>query len=125
MQRLNAIYPTLKQGTTIYASDYPANQTPGIPILAAYWDLDGMVQMGYENKHLTAYPVLAGLRLKCGARGVSLVGPGAPLPTARYGTAKFVDLSTGKHVDVNSRRGCHEVAPEYDLPGPIYLSFEY
>ena len=118
MQRLNTVYPTLKEGTTIFASDYPANQTPGITILAADWDLSGMVQMGYENENLTAYPVLAELHLKCGPRGVSLVGPVAPTPTARYGTVKFVDLSTMKHVDVNTRGHCLEVAPEYEFRGP-------
>jgi hypothetical protein len=124
IDRIQARYPDLPPGTTLYTSDYPANQTLGVPILSAIWDLNGMVQTSYEDGTLKAYPVVEGFTLKCGANGVGMVGTGAPKRSAPYGTARLFDLATGNSARPLSRRECLAVAGEY-LPGPLYLSYDY
>jgi uncharacterized membrane protein len=116
--------PHLPHGTTIFASAYPANQTPGVPILAATWDYNGMVEMEYDDGTLAAYPVLPERRVVCLADGVAIEREGVPEITAAYGTVRLLNLQTGGHSAPRSRRECRQIADAY-VPGPLYLSPSY
>jgi len=116
--------PDLPPKTTVFVGGYPANQTLGVPILGAIWDLDGMVKMEYDDVSLRAYPILPGLRLVCRARGVALVGTGAPEWTAPYGTARLLDLRMGRRAVPRTEKACRRVVSSY-VPGPLYLSLAY
>jgi hypothetical protein len=124
IDQLRTEFPRLRPETTLFVGGYPANQTLGVTILGATWDLDGMVKSEYEDGTLWAYPVLPGLRLACLPQGVRLVGEGAPPTTPPYGKALLVQLPTGERARPRSRAQCREVADRY-VPGPLYLSYSY
>lgn len=117
-------YPRLPHETVLFASGFPANQTLGVPILAASWDLDGMIKMQYDDGSLAAYPVLPGLHLACSPQGVKLEGQGAPLTTGSYGKARLFDLGTRRHLNPRNQRECRAAVGSY-VPGPSYLSAAY
>jgi len=124
LTKLKARFPTLPPRTTLFVAGYPAYQTLGVPILSANWDVDGMVQVEYDDSTLSAFPVLKGTKVVCRPDGVGLSGTGAPASTAPYGDARLIDLSTGAWSEPRSRRQCRSVAARY-VPGPLYLSFDY
>jgi hypothetical protein len=110
--------------STLFVGGYPANQTLGVPILAASWDLDGMMKMEYDEMSLRAYPILAGMKLVCRAQGVALVGTGSPEVTAPYGTARLLDLKKGRRAVPHGPHACQRVVDAF-VPGPLYLSLTY
>jgi hypothetical protein len=117
-------FPHLPPGSTVIASSYPASQAPGVPILANTWDYDGMIKMEYDDSSLSAYPLLKGFQLACRANGVVLERKGMPEASAAYGTARFLDLSTGMRSVPRSRSECMREVGAY-VPGPMYLSDSY
>ncbi len=124
LRKMKAKLPRLPEGTTVFASSYPANQTLGVPILSATWDLDGMVKMEYDDMTLSAYPVLPGLNVACRGDGVSLEGEGAPELIRSYGAVRLLNLDTGELAAPSDRQECEAVADRY-VAGPLYLSTAY
>jgi hypothetical protein len=118
------VFPHPHHGTTIFVSDYPANVALGVPVFGATWDLNGIVQLKYGDNTLRAYPVTEEQQLYCRAKGVVVRASGEDTKVAPYGTARFLNLSTGKRVTPRSQRHCLSVKPEYP-PGPLYLSTAY
>ncbi|MHB2000818.1 MAG: hypothetical protein ACYCSI_11655 [Solirubrobacteraceae bacterium] len=116
--------PHLPSGTTVFASDYPAYEAMGVPIFSANWDLNGMIKLQYKDSTLSAYPIIAGLTLKCSASGVGLQGGGAPPEVAPYGSARLINLATGAHTVPRNARECKSDASIYTA-GPLYLSLSY
>jgi hypothetical protein len=114
----------LPPGTTVFASNYPAYQTLGVPIFAVQYDIDGMIKLQYKDGSLSAYSVVPGLSLQCRANGVGLIGEGAPTVTAAYGAARLLNLQTGQHSRPRDERECRAEAGGY-MPGPLYLSLTY
>jgi hypothetical protein len=117
-------YPQLPHGVTLFTSDYPANQTLGVPIFSSSWDVNGMVKLQYKDGTLSAYPVLPGLTLVCRETGIGLQGPGAPIVNVSYGKALLLDVHTGGHARPIDRRECNSTVGGY-TPGPLYLSTNY
>lgn len=124
LDELQSRFRSLPEGTTVFVAGYPANQTLGVPIFAATWDIDGMMKTEYHDGTLWGYPVLPGLQLACSKSGIQLVGDGAPTTIAPYGMALIVDLSDDKHAKPTSRRSCQRVIGGY-IAGPAYLSVTY
>jgi hypothetical protein len=127
IEQIQARYPTLPHGTTLFVSGYPAYQTLGVPILSSSWDVRGMVQDTYEDATLNAQPVLAGLVIDCRRKVVGLAGTEGVTPppyTAPYGMARLLDLSSGTSARPLNRRQCLADADKYQ-PGPTVLSYEY
>ncbi|MGZ6725658.1 MAG: hypothetical protein ACXVHK_32525, partial [Solirubrobacteraceae bacterium] len=124
MQELRQQMPRLPHGTTVFTSSYPANQTLGVPIFGDNWGLNGLIKIEYDDGTLSAYPMLAGMRIGCRAGGVRLEGEGALEFTAPYGRARLLDLQTGGHSIPRSRGQCKRAAHRY-VPGPLYLSDAY
>jgi hypothetical protein len=117
-------FPQLPPGTTVFTSDYPDYQALGVPIFSSQYDIDSMIKLQYKDGLLAAYSVLPGLSLQCGIDGVGLIGEGAPVAIAQYGTARLLDLQTGRHSQPRNERECKAVAGSY-VPGPLYLSLTY
>lgn len=124
MSKLKSEFPRLPAGTMLLVGGYPANETLGVPIYSTDWDLNGLVQLTYRTRDVSAYPILPGLRVHCGAAGASLTGPGAPARSAPYGHVWLVELSTGRRVRPNSAASCTRSAPGFS-PGPLYLTATY
>lgn len=117
-------FPRLPPGTRLFATSYPANQAPGVPIFAATWDYAGMLLMEYDDSSLWGYPVVAELRVRCRARGVVLVRGGTVEGVASYGKTRFLNLATGAHTAPRDRAACRRAVPRYP-PGPLFLSPTY
>jgi hypothetical protein len=124
LTELKSRFPSLPKETTVFVAGYPANQTLGVTIFGASWDVDGMVKTEYDDGTLWAYPVLPGLELACLDDGVSLTGTGAPERTAPYGTVLLIDLGSDHHAKPPDRKACQKAAGSY-VPGPLYLSIAY
>jgi hypothetical protein len=121
-ERVHRTFPTLPAGTTLFTANYPTNVTLGVPIFTATWDLIGMVQLTYDDPTLRAYPITEELSLECLPNGMKIGAEGvAPSP---YGTARLLDLQTGRTSTPRGRRECLSEKPKYP-PGPLYLATAY
>ena len=116
--------PVLPPGSMLFVSDYPANQSPNVPILAATWDFDGMVKLAYDDSSLSASPVLPGLELQCRNSGIALEQEGTAVITGRYGVVRLLNLSTGTKAAPAGRHDCQRVIKSYTA-GPLFLSPGY
>ncbi len=118
-------FPDLPDGSTVFASGYPAYQTLGVPVWATSWDLDGAIRLQYHNPTLRAYPVVEGIRISCEADGVKLLGAGYEgQAVTAYGKAVLLDLGTGRNAVPQVQSSCRTIAPAF-VPGPLYLSYKY
>lgn len=120
--KLKSTYPQLPPETTVFTSGYPAYLSPGVPIFAASWDLNGAIKLEYDDGSLSAYPMTEGMRVICGREGISLEGSVAPV--SPYGKARLLDLGNGEHVTPRTRRQCLAVADRY-VPGPFIMTGAY
>lgn len=123
VERVHSAFPRPSSGTAIFAANYPTNVTLGVTIFAATWDLDGMVKLTYADHTLRAYPITEELPLECLRDGIR-VGGDEGIPPARYGTARLLDLQTGRTSRPFSRKACLAEKPNYP-PGPLYLATAY
>lgn len=121
--KLEAIFPKLPRGTTVFTSSYPANETPGVPIFGTTWDLNGLIKLRYEDETLRAYPITEEQGLKCLSDGVD-IGKEKGIPSAAYGTARLVNLETGAHTTPRTRKECEVDLTRYP-PGPLYITTSY
>lgn len=121
---LQAAFPRLPHGTTVFAAGYPANVTLGVPVFGSTWDLKGMVQVTYEDNTLRAYPITEELGIQCRRRGIVAKAGEESMAVAPYGSARLLDLPTGRHITPRSQRQCAAVKPRF-RPGPLYLGTTY
>lgn len=124
ISRIKTTYPTLPDGTTLFTTNFPANQTLGVPIFSTTWDVDGLVKLEYRNGSLRAFPMLQGARFVCEAGGIRLTGPGEPDDVVPYGTARLLDVTSGGNANPRNRRECLAWTPSF-APGPTYLTTTY
>jgi hypothetical protein len=120
--KIHRTFPDLPSGTTLFTANYPTNVTLGLPIFTATWDLNGMVQLTYEDTSLRAYPITEELVLECLSTGMRIGVEG--VSPSRYGTARLIDLQTGRTSTPRGRRECLAEKPKYP-PGPLYLATAY
>jgi len=121
--RIHATFPSLPDETTVFAANYPTNVTLGVTTFATTWDLDGMVKLTYQNRSLRAYPITEELPLECRPKGLR-VGGEEGIRAARYGTARLLDLQTGRYSIPRSKAECLVAKPKYPA-GPLYLATAY
>ena len=124
LAQVKTAYPQIPSGTTLFTSGYPAYLTLGVPVFAATWDLKGMLIDEYQDSTLKAYPLVEGGALICGPDGISMTGTVESVEAAPYGSARLLDLSTGKHVTLRTRRECERALPDFP-PGPLYAMTQY
>lgn len=124
LDEIQAVYPHMPSGSTLFTSSYPAYQTLGVPILATTWDVNGMVKTRYGDESLAAYPVISGLSLACRAEGIGVVEVGVPETIVPYGKVRLLNLQTLRHSEPRNRRACRSVIDAFP-PGPFYLNATY
>jgi hypothetical protein len=124
LERIERRYPDLPPGTTLFTSEYPAYQAPGVAVFGTAWDLNAAVKLEYDDGLIGAFPVLPGLEVECRRDGVGLRGEGAPPWTTPYGMAHLFNLTSGAQAEPRDRRQCEAVADRY-VAGPLYLQDGY
>lgn len=127
LDQIRSQFAHLPHRTTLFVGGYPANQTLGVPIFSATWDLNGMIKTTYDDGTLSAYPVLLGSHLTCHATGIQLEGEGLENGAGRlvsYGSAQLMDLRTKQYAKPRNLPECRAVIDRY-IPGPLYLSTAY
>jgi hypothetical protein len=124
LAKITSRYPTLPPDTTIFATNWPANETLGVPIFSATWDLDGMLKDHYETAAVSGYPLLEGWAMKCTSEAVEMEAGGTLISRAEYGKARIVNLGEEAAFDPTDRRSCQKAISQV-APGPTYLSYEY
>lgn len=124
VDRMRTTFPTLPHGTTLFAANYPATTSIGVPVFANTWDLNGLVTLIYSDNTLRAYPITEELELHCRIDGVVVkAGESATMPAA-YGTARLIDLQSGQSSRPRNQRQCMSEKSHYP-PGPLHLSLSY
>jgi hypothetical protein len=115
--------PDPRPGTEIVLFDAPGYAAPGVPIFAAPWDLDGAVQLSYDNDTLTAYPALVTGLPVCGPTKVIPPGAGysAQQLAVAYGKTLFVNAQTGAVMRIRSRDQCQAALTRFPA-GPVLAS---
>lgn len=132
LQKIKAQYPTLPPGSTLFTTNYPANETWGVPILSSGWDLHGMVKDEYGESILHAAPLLPGYGFVCLPEGMEIrvLGPtgapdGEPLVRAQtYKSARIFDIEDERAFQPNSQATCRRAVKGLE-PGPLILSGSY
>ena len=120
--------PDPAPGSVIVVFGHRLTTARGVTTFATPWDLDGAVQLAWDDPTLDAYPLLVGANVGCGPAGLTAPGmavgpPGSlskPAPAngggagaagvtgavAPYGRAVVVDLRTGRALPVRAPADC-------------------
>jgi len=131
LDRIKTAYPNLPPYSMLFTTNYPANQTFGVPILSATWDLDGMVKDEYEDGTIGAVPLLPGFGFACGPKAVqmrALDPAGRPsgelLAESPYGAVRILDLENVEGAKPANRAQCRAAIAGLE-PGPLVLDGTY
>ena len=86
----------------------------------AGWELQGAVDLHWNDSSLGAYSVFDGIQIDCTPTSVSASGGPALNATTPYGQALFTDLPTGRRQLIPSRAACNAALRRF-IPGPAVL----
>jgi hypothetical protein len=118
LERVRALAPHLDRYDISLVFGGPAYTRPSVPVFAASWDLNGAVQLYYNDFTLATFPIISGNHLTCTVNGiVSSKEQGLP-SMFPYHNVVLIDIATG---DVNRPIGLHQCAkalPAF-MPGPL------
>jgi hypothetical protein len=106
----------------VLAFGQSAEESPGIPVWAARWDLNGAVALRYDDLTLAALPAFQGTTVACGRDSAGPANPGFPVyvPTDSRPYGKLYLFSADGHwAAPRNRKECQRVAPSF-VPGPFY-----
>jgi hypothetical protein len=115
--------PKPPPGSMVLAFGQSAEESPGIPVWAARWDLDSAVALRYGDLTLAALPAFQGTTVACGKDSIGPANPGfrVYLPTDRRPYGKLYLFSAdGRWAAPRNRRECALVAPNF-IAAPFYL----
>ena len=98
-----------RPGTTIIARGFGLWTAPGVPVFAATWDLNGAIQLLWNDPNLRAWPAPPG-GLVCSRSGASVATITPPGVEAPYGRLVLADLAAGAWVRVDRQAQCEALA---------------
>jgi hypothetical protein len=101
--------------TTIITLNAPIEAAPGVTVFYASWDLDGAVQLLWNDPTLKAYPMAPGMRITCTTAQLLINASGSPSSWQATYPADMVDIATGTVFSVNSRSACVDAATKLDV----------
>lgn len=127
LRTLDARVGDVPEHSTVLTFGWPAYESPGVPIFAASWDLDGAIKVRRHDNTLDAYPVTTGTTVVCGDAAVSVerpgfagARPGGPgLHPGRYGRVYMLDVASGRVARASGPRSCRALLATF-APGPLY-----
>jgi hypothetical protein len=116
LQMLDKHLPTPAPNTSIVTIDAPVETAPGVPVFDASWDLNGAVQLLWNDPNLRAYPMAPGMNITCTSTGLDVnVANGQPSWQTPYPT-NLVNVSTGRVFFVSKETRCAIAATKLGLP---------
>jgi hypothetical protein len=105
LDRLHALLGPPPAGSTVVVRGFALYTGPDVPVFNASWDLNGAVQLLWNDGTLRAWPGPPG-SLACAATGMTVTGFGELGPLAQYGHVFVADVSSGVASRVDSLRQC-------------------
>lgn len=103
LEAIESSTPGLERDTVFYAFGEPGQTALGVPVFLSSWDLNGAVEIRFDDPSLAGYPILEGTGMECWKDGMTPVGPGWDPSThgAPYGRGVFVEVpsATGQRID--------------------------
>jgi hypothetical protein len=118
LDRIHALTPRLPHHDVLLAFGGPAYTRPGVPVFAASWDLNGAIQLLYNDFSLAADPIVSGDSLTCTASSVALSVGGGPPSALPYSEVVLLDVTTGSVSRPTTQSQCKAVLPML-VPGPF------
>ncbi|MFL5825054.1 MAG: hypothetical protein ACJ76V_00875 [Thermoleophilaceae bacterium] len=111
--------PRPAAGTTVYLLGVPSQVAPHVPVFDATYDFDGALRLLWHEPRDHGYPVYAGVGIACGGSSLhpTLGDEFGPAQGARYGSALFVDGSSGRWRRIDSQAECTSALRQFP-PGP-------
>ncbi len=70
--------PTPSPNTSLVTIDTPVETAPGVPVFDASWDLNGAVELMWNDPTLRAFPMTPGMGLECATGELRVNLPGSP-----------------------------------------------
>jgi hypothetical protein len=70
--------PTPSPNTSLVTIDAPVETAPGVPVFDASWDLNGAVELLWNDPTLRAFPMTPGMSLECATGQLRVNLPGSP-----------------------------------------------
>jgi hypothetical protein len=97
----------------------PSQTAPGVPVFSKSWDLTGAVRDKLDDPRLRAYPVYAGVQVRCGRDGLVVSGAG-DYGSARLGYEQlyFFDVPTTRRLRIAGSAACARGLERF-APGPL------
>jgi hypothetical protein len=106
-------------GSTVLAFGVPAQAAPGVPVFGKSWDLGGALRVELDDPHFAAFPVHAGVNMRCRADGLQVSGPGDYGSTrVKYGQLYFFDGPTARRARIANHDACARALDRFE-PGPL------
>lgn len=116
LTRIRHALPHPPRGSTIVVTGEPLYGAPDIPIFATTWDLNGALELLYNDSSLRADPLP---HIACGGGSVTLLpGPGAVITgpiRVPYGGLYAINVANGTTIHATDRAECAKVQA---LPPP-------
>ncbi len=107
-------------GANIFAFGYPSFTAVGVPVFAWIWDLAPASKVILDDPSPAAFPVLPGTTFLCDEESVTPVNTHGlfEFHRTRYGSAFFVDVSTGRTERLDDVAECEAAIARF-RPGPL------
>ena len=109
------------RGTTIYAFGGVGATAPGVFGFRVTWDLNGAVELLWNDPTLHTYPIFVGTEINCTATQVVPIGTSngdGVGQAADYGYVVFYDVRDHRQQLINSTASCVQAASTY-VAGPV------
>ncbi len=98
--------PTPPPNTSLVTIDAPVETTPGVPVFDASWDLNGAVELMWNDPTLRAFPMAPGMSLECTTGQLRVNLPGSPAIWQATYPVDVMDVATGTAVVLKNQTSC-------------------
>lgn len=119
LDRIRKLAPHPSHNELLLVFGGPAFTLSGVPVFAATWDLNGAVEIYYDDFTLTAFPIINGVGLRCMANGMASVGYG-PSGIFPYGKTTLIDIEADRVSRPEDQSQCAAALPVF-RPGPLTI----
>ena len=98
--------PTPPPNTSVVTIDAPVETAPGVPVFDASWDLNGAVELLWNDPTLRAFPTAPGMDLECATSQLRVNLPGSPAIWQATYPVDVMDIATETLLVLRSQSAC-------------------